>query len=131
MIHEQTAPIKITFGIGNDRLSPFGECHAIDIVKDGQANAPGPVKAVATDFQKHLAKISGVKLPLTSDGKDVPDITLNMGKTASTQTSDLPDAKLNPETYAITQRDDDVYFEGHHPSPTAFAVYSFLQDQLV
>jgi len=110
----------------------------LTLVKNGQPNAtivmqadaPAPVKAAATDFQKYLAKISGVTLPLKTDGKDVSGITLNVGKTASTQKSDMPDTKLNPETYAISQRNDDVYFEGNYPSPIAFAVYSFLQDQL-
>ena len=95
-----------------------------------QADAPDPMKAAAADLQKYIQKISGVQLPLKTDGKDVTGITLNVGKTATTQASDFPDAKLNPETYAVTQRGDDVYFEGNYPSPTAFAVYSFLQNQL-
>jgi hypothetical protein len=95
-----------------------------------QADAPDPMKAAAGDLQKYIQKISGVQLPLKTDGKDVSGITLNIGKTATTQAGDFPDAKLNPETYAVTQRGDDVYFEGNYPSPTAFAVYSFLQNQL-
>jgi len=95
-----------------------------------QAKAPAPMKAAATDLQKYIQKISGVTLPLKTDGNDVAGITLNVGKTATAKVGDFPDSKLNPETYAITQRGDDVYFEGNYPSPTAFAVYSFLQDQL-
>jgi hypothetical protein len=110
----------------------------LTLVKDGrpnativlQANAPEPLKAAATDLQKYVQKMSGVELPLTADGNDVPGTTLNIGKTVSSQASDLPDSKLNPETYAITQRGDDVYFCANYPSPTAFAVYSFLQDNL-
>src|SRR5690606_28286651 len=93
-------------------------------------NAPEPMKAAAADLQKYVQKISGVELPLITDGSDAPGITLNIGKTSTSKSSDLPDSKLNPETYAITQRGDDVYFAGNYPSPTAFAVYSFLQDQL-
>lgn len=132
------APLKILLGLAVTSFSMWANAAPLTLVKDGQpnativmqANAPAPVKAAATDLQKYLAKISGVTLPLTSDGKDVPGITLNVGKTESTKTSDLPDAELNPETFAITQRNDDIYFEGNYPSPTAFAVYSFLQDQL-
>jgi hypothetical protein len=110
----------------------------LTLVKNGQPNAtivlqadaPAPMQAAAADLQKYLQKISGTQLPLQTDGKDVPGITLNIGKTSTVKDSDLPDSKLNPETYAITQRGDDVYFEGNYPSPTAFAVYSFLQDQL-
>ena len=88
------------------------------------------MQQAATDLQHYLQKICGVELPLKTDGKDVPGITLNIGKTATAQDNDFPAADLNPETYAIHQRGDDVYFEGNYPSPTAFAVYSFLQDQL-
>ena len=95
-----------------------------------QANAPAHIKQAGADLQRYIEKISGVQLPIKTDGKDVSGITLNVGKTDSTIESDLPTANLNPETYAITQRGDDVYFEGNYPSPTAFAVYSFLQDQL-
>src|SRR5690606_25490064 len=70
------------------------------------------------------------QLPLHIDGKDVPGITLNVGNTQSARDSDLPDKRLNPETYAITRRGDDVYFAGNYATPTAFAVYSFLQDRL-
>ena len=118
---------------------PLLACAApLTLVKNGQPNAtivvqakaPGPIQAAAKDLQKYLAKISGVELPLKSDGQEVAGITLNVGKTDSAQAGDFPDPKLNPGTYAITQRNDDVYFAGNHPSPTAFAVYSFLQDQL-
>jgi hypothetical protein len=110
----------------------------LTLVKNGQPNAtivlqsdaPELMKAAAADLQKYVQKISGIELPLKTDGSDAPGITLNIGKTATSRSSDLPDSKLNPETYAITQRGDDVYFAGNYPSPTAFAVYSFLQDRL-
>jgi len=108
-------------------LTQNGKPNATIVV---QADAPKPVQAAAADLQKYIAKISGVELPLKADGQDVPGITLNVGQTAATRESDLPNAKLNPETYAISQRGDDIYFTGRYPSPTAFAVYAFLQDQL-
>jgi hypothetical protein len=108
-------------------LAQNGQPNATIVV---QAKAPAPVQQAATDLQHYLQKISGVELALKMDGKDVAGITLNIGKTATAQKSDFPAADLNPETYAIHQRGDDVYFEGNYPSPTAFAVYSFLQDQL-
>jgi len=129
---------KVLLGVALAGCSAASDAGPLTLVKNGQpnativmqANAPAPIKSAATDLQKYLAKISGVTLPLKTDGKDILGITLNVGKTATTLSSDLPDSKLNPETYAITQRNDDVYFEGNYPSPTAFAVYSFLQDQL-
>lgn len=110
----------------------------ITLVKDGkpnatiitQADAPKPIQAAGEDLQKYIQKISGVQLPLKTDGKAAEGITLNIGKTDSATAADLPDSQLNPETYAIRQRGNDVYFVGNNPSPSAFAVYAFLQDQL-
>jgi hypothetical protein len=110
----------------------------LTLVKDGQPNAtivveadaPENVKIAAADLQLYLQKISGVQLPLKTDGVAVDGITLNVGKTQATLDTDLPDEKLNIESYAIRQREDDIYFSGRLPSPTAFAVYSFLQDNL-
>ena len=110
----------------------------LTLVKDGQPNATivveadasDNVKAAANDLQKYLQKISGVQLPLKTDGVAVEGITLNVGKTQAAVAADLPDEKLNIESYAIRQREDDIYFAGRLPSPTAFAVYSFLQDNL-
>jgi hypothetical protein len=95
-----------------------------------QKDAPKIMQIAAADLQKYIQKISGVELPLKTDGKDAPGITLNIGKTDSAKNGDLPDAKLNPETYAIRLRGDDVYFAANYPTPTAFAVYSFLQNNL-
>ncbi len=129
---------KVLIALAIAGFASLANAAPLTLVKNGQpnativlqANAPAPMQAAASDLQKYLQKISGAQLPLQTDGKDVPGITLNIGKTATVKDSDLPDSKLNPETYAITQRGDDVYFEGNYPSPTAFAVYSFLQDQL-
>lgn len=95
-----------------------------------QADAPERMQQSARDLQLYIEKISGVKLPLNTDGQDVAGTTLNIGKTATATAADFPDAGLNPETYAIVQRGDDVYFTGNYPAPTAFAVYSFLESQL-
>lgn len=95
-----------------------------------QADAPERIQAAAADLQRYIQKITGVRLPLHADGKEVPGITLNVGRTATAQAGDFPDVNLNPETCAITQRGDDVYFTGNYPASVAFAVYSFLQDQL-
>jgi hypothetical protein len=131
-----TPGVLLTFALAG--YCAQAQAGPLTLVKNGQPNAtivlqsdaPEPMKAAATDLQKYIQKMSGVALPLRTDGGDAPGITLNIGKTATTKSSDLPDSKLNPETYAITQRGDDVYFAGNYPSPTAFAVYSFLQDQM-
>src|SRR5690606_2789569 len=129
---------KVLFTLLLSAAPSFAVAAPLTFVQDGkpnativvQADAPAPVQAAGADLQKYIQKISGVLLPLKTDGKDAPGITLNVGKTESATAADLPDAKLNPETYAIRQRGDDVYFAGNYPSPTAFAVHSFLQDQL-
>jgi len=119
-------------------LSSCAQTAPLTLVKNGQPNAtiivqadaPERIQQAGKDLQKYLQEITGVHLPLKTDGKDAPGITLNVGQTESAQSGDLPDQSLNPETYAIHQRGDDVYFAGNYPAPTAFAVYSFLQDQL-
>ena len=111
----------------NLTLVKNGEPNATIVV---QADAPAPLRQAADDLQHYIEKISGVRLPLSLDGQDVAGVTLNIGKTATSLPGDLPDATLNPETYAIRQRAGNLYFAGNHPTPTAFAVYSFLQDQL-
>ncbi len=110
----------------------------VTLIKDGKANAsivvqkeaPAPVKKSATDLQLYLKKLTSVELPLITDGPEVKGASLNVGRTSTAQDSDFPDLQMNPETYAITQRGGNIYFAGNHPSPIAFAVYSFLQDQL-
>ncbi len=110
----------------------------LELAKDGKPNAtivlaekaPVRVKSAAQSLQTYIEKICGVKLPLTTDGKEVPGITLNVGRTAATRDSDLPGEALNPESYAITVRGDDVYLNGRYPTATAFAVTSFIEDQL-
>src|SRR5690606_30335281 len=77
----------------------------LTLVEDGkpnativiEANAPAPIKVAGADLQKYIQKISGVQLPLKTDGKTVDGITLNIGKTDSATAADLPDAALNPE----------------------------------
>lgn len=116
----------------------FAHAKPLALVKDGkpnativlQAKAPQPVATAAQDLQKCIQRITGVTLPLVNDGQPTDGITLHVGKTAATLATDLPSAKLNPESYSIKVRGNAIYFNGRYPSPTAFAVYSFLQDQL-
>lgn len=116
----------------------FADAKPLALVKDGQPNAtivlqakaPPPVATAARDLQEYILKITGVALPLVNDGQPVAGITLHVGKTSATLAADLPPVRLNPESYAIKVRGNAIYFNGRYPSPTAFAVYSFLQDQL-
>jgi len=110
----------------------------LQLVKNGKPNATIILAKDATQrmqwaagsLQTYIQKISGVKLPLKKDGKDVPGITLNVGKTDTALESDLPDASLNPESYAIKVRNDDIYFAARYPTAVTFAVHSFIEDNL-
>ncbi len=110
----------------------------ITLIRDGQPNAtivvqadaPEPVKAAAEDLRDYIQKISGVELPLKTDGVATVGVNLHVGKTSSATQQDAPAASLNPEAYAVTVRGGDIYFGGNHPTPIAFAVYSFLEQQL-
>lgn len=129
---------KVLLGVALASFPSLVHAAPLTLVKGGkpnativvEADAARPIKAAGADLQKYIRKMTGVELPLRTDGKSVEGITLNVGKTATTTNADRPGRDLNPETYAIRQRGDSVYFTGNYPSPTAFAVYSFLQDQL-
>ncbi len=118
--------------------APFAHATPLSLVKNNQANAiivlspaaTAQEKTAAGELQNYVQKISGVQLPLVSDKEPVTGLALHIGKTSATQESDLPDARLNPESYKITVRDNAVHFNGRYPTATTFAVYSFLQDSL-
>jgi hypothetical protein len=93
-------------------------------------SSPKIITAAATDLQHYVAALSGVTLPIHTDGKAVKGTGLYIGKCGPTQESDLPKASLNPETYAIVVRDGNIYFTGRWPTPTTFAVSSFIERNL-
>ena len=95
-----------------------------------QANAPDRLTQAADDLQAYVKKISDVELPLNRDGKRVNGTGLYLGLCEPSLDTDVPDAKLNPETYAIRVRDGNVFFAGRYPTPAAFAVYSFIEGSL-
>jgi len=84
----------------------------------------------AGDLQRYIKEICGVELPLNTDGKKVAGTGLYIGGCEVTQEADLPAKDLNPETYAIRVRDGNVLFTGRWPTPTSFAVSSFIEDVL-
>lgn len=94
------------------------------------ANANDKEKLAAADLQHYVKAICGVELPLQTDGKAVAGTGLYIGKCEPTQDSDLPGKDLNPETYALHVRAGGVFFSGRYPTPTVFAVASFLEDNL-
>ena len=98
------------------------------IVIPAQANEKE--KLAAEELRHYVKAICGVELPLQADGKQVAGTGLYIGKCEPTEEGDLPPATLNPETYAIRVRAGNVYFTGRYPTPTYFAVVSFLEDSL-
>lgn len=122
-------------------LSPATACSAAEPVVLVHAGRPAAVivltaraatrqRQAAADLQHYVEKRTGVRLPLHEDGKAVAGAGLYIGPCEPSRDSDLPAPDLNPETYAIRLRDGNVFFAGRHPTPTAFAVYSFLEDAL-
>ena len=93
-------------------------------------NPDAHARAAATDLQHYVERICGVKLPLRQDGKTVDGTGLYIGGCEPTTEADLPAADLNPETYAIRVREGNVFFTGRWPTPTQFAVVSFIEDNL-
>jgi hypothetical protein len=104
-----------------------GEPRATIVV---QAKAPLALEMAATDLQRYIKKITGVELPLKTDGKMVNGSGLYLGNCEPTRQEDLPAKELNPETYAIHRRGNNVFFMARYPTPVTFAVYSFLEESL-
>lgn len=94
------------------------------------AKAEARVAAAAADLQRYIERICGVKLPIRPDGKRVEGTGLYVGRCEPTTDADLPGATRNPETYAIRVREGSLFFIGRWPTPAAFAVASFLEDNL-
>ncbi|MBM4047140.1 MAG: DUF4838 domain-containing protein [Planctomycetes bacterium] len=88
------------------------------------------LKLAADELQGYVRKVCGVELPVRADGKRVSGAGLYIGPCEPSLPSDLPAATLNPETYAIRVREGNVFFAGRHPTPTYFAVASFIEDAL-
>lgn len=111
---------------------------SVVLARDGQprasivlpAEAAEPLRTAARDLQAYVRAICGVELPVLDDGRTVEGCGLYIGACGPAQPSDLPDATANPETAALRVRDGNILFAGRWPTPTAFAVYSFLEDTL-
>jgi hypothetical protein len=93
-------------------------------------SSPKIIAGAARDLQHYVEILSGVTLPIRMDGKAVEGTGLYIGRCAPTKESDFPKKGLNPETYAISMRDGSVYFTGRWPTPTTFAVSSFIEQNL-
>ena len=94
------------------------------------ADAHARLEAAATELRDHVRLICGVELPLHRDGRAVPGAGLYIGQCGIATDDDLPARNLNPETYAIRVRDGNILFSGRWPTPTYFAVISFIEDAL-
>jgi len=94
------------------------------------AQADPKLEGGALDLQHYVKAICGVELPINRDGAKVDGVGLYIGQCAPTTEADLPEAGLNPETYAIRVRDGSVFFAGRWPTPVRFAVDSFIENCL-
>ncbi len=95
-----------------------------------EPNADSLVSGAADDLQYYVKALCGVELPRHNDGAAVPTKAIYIGKCTPTPSSAFPPAESNPETYAITVHDGNLFLTGNHPPAISFAVYSFLQDYL-
>jgi len=94
------------------------------------ANPDAKLTLAASELQRYVETICGVELPIRRDGKRVEGVALYIGQCEVTTENDLPAKGLNPETYGIRVRDGNVLFTGRWPTPTYFAVMSFLEKNL-
>src|SRR5262249_12832884 len=108
-------------------LARGGQAAATIVLPD---HAAGRLKEGAVELQTDIRRICGVELSIARDGKVVTGTGLYLGRCGPAKESDLPDEKLNPESYAIRVRDGNIFFEGRYPTPTYFGVISFIENTL-
>lgn len=108
-------------------LATGGKAQATIVVP---AQAQKQELLAAQELRHYVQAICGVELPLREDGQAVPGTGLYIGRCSPTQESDLPAPELNPEAYAIRTRNGSAFFVGRYPTPTYFAVVSFIEEDL-
>ena len=94
------------------------------------AKAKPPVKKAAEDLQKYIQEICGVQLAINADGKPVEGKGLYIGNCKGSPKCTLENAGASLEGYVIEEKDGNLYFLGLNPTPIAYGVYSFLEDDL-
>jgi len=84
----------------------------------------------AADLRHYVNALCGVELPLRDDGKRVDGTGVYIGPCEPVTDAHLPPEESNPETYAISVGDGDLFLQGRHPPAIAFAVVSFIEEDL-
>ena len=84
----------------------------------------------AKDLQAYVVKICGVKLPIRTDGKRVNGTGLYIGECEGSPQCTLEKSGKSWEGYVIDEKEGNLYFLGLNPTPVAFGVYSFIEDDL-
>ncbi len=110
----------------------------ISLAEDGKpmativtpAKASDKIKKAAEDLQVYVEKICGVKLPIKADGKQVAGTGLYIGACEGAPACTLAKAGASWEGYEITEKEGSLYFTGLNPTPIAFGVYSFIEEDL-
>ena len=119
-------------------LLSFAEAGQIKLAEGGKAtativtpeNANVKIGLAASDLQHYVEKICGVKLPIKADGKRVEGTGLYIGECEGSPACTLAKSGASWEGYVIEEKDGSLYFTGLNPTPIAFGVYSFIEDDL-
>ncbi|MBQ6471430.1 MAG: DUF4838 domain-containing protein [Victivallales bacterium] len=94
------------------------------------AKTPEKIRTAALDLQRYVEKICGVKIPIHEDGRQVAGTGLYIGDCEGAPACTLAKTGANWEGYVIEEKDGSLYFTGLNPSPVAYGVYSFIEDDL-
>ena len=94
------------------------------------AKPDSKIKQAANELQKYVEKICGVKLPIKMNGKRVAGTGLYIGQCEGSPACTLEKAGKSWEGYQIVEKDGSLHFLGLNPTPVAFCVYSFIEDDL-
>jgi Domain of unknown function (DUF4838) len=119
-------------------VSVCAAAEQVQLVHDGmpamtvvvQAEADPLVRQAAEDLCHYVQVMSGVELPMQFDGKRVPGKAVYIGKCEAFDGALFPPADTNPETYAVSVHDGNLFLTGNHPPAVAFATVSFIEDDL-
>ncbi len=133
-MRRQIAGLTLSLAI----LAHTASAERIRLARDGKpvativipARASERATQAAAELQRYVAAVCGVELPVRRDGRRVEGTGLYIGRCEPSREGDPPAARLNPESYAIRVRDGSIFFAGRYPTPTYFAVVSFIEDVL-
>lgn len=92
----------------------------------------GPtIKKAAAELSSYVKRLSGVPLPIRSDGEGVQGTALVLGDKEAPLPAVVPPREQHAlESFSLRVSDGNVYFGGRSPEAVTYAVLAFIEDTL-